>query len=95
MNLFGFIAGYTQKKYKDEEPVNIPAAEKMGNRLEAANCLRVLSQLTAEFSKAGFLIERLVEPTPLPEMAKSYPESHERLSTEPGFVLFRLVKDRT
>ncbi|AQQ71728.1 Type I restriction-modification system methyltransferase subunit [Limihaloglobus sulfuriphilus] len=30
VNLFGFIAGYTQKKYKDEEPVNIAAAEKMG-----------------------------------------------------------------
>ena len=30
VNLFGFIAGYTPKKYKDEEPVNIAAAEKMG-----------------------------------------------------------------
>jgi len=30
VTLFGFIAGYTQKKYKDEEPVNITAAEKMG-----------------------------------------------------------------
>ncbi|MCK5172613.1 MAG: class I SAM-dependent DNA methyltransferase, partial [Planctomycetes bacterium] len=30
VNLFGFIAGYTQKKYKDEEPVNIKAAERMG-----------------------------------------------------------------
>ncbi len=27
---FGFIAGYTQKKYADEAPVNIKAAEKMG-----------------------------------------------------------------
>lgn len=30
VTLFGFIAGYTQKKYKDEEPANIKAAEKMG-----------------------------------------------------------------
>ncbi len=30
VNLFGFIAGYTQKTYKDEAPVNIKAAEKMG-----------------------------------------------------------------
>ena len=30
VNLFGFIAGYTQKKYKEEEPVNIDAAELMG-----------------------------------------------------------------
>lgn len=30
INLFGFIAGYNQKKYKDEPPVNIKAAELMG-----------------------------------------------------------------
>ncbi len=30
VNLFGFVAGYTQKTYKDEAPVNIKAAEKMG-----------------------------------------------------------------
>jgi hypothetical protein len=30
VNLFGFIAGYTQKKYKEEAPVNIKAAEQMG-----------------------------------------------------------------
>ena len=51
-----------------------------------------LTQLTAEFAKAGFLIERLVEPAPRSEMAKSHPQSFARLSTEPGFILFRLVK---
>ena len=30
VTLFGFIAGYTQKKYKEEAPVNIKAAEQMG-----------------------------------------------------------------
>ena len=54
-----------------------------------------LSQLTAEFAEAGFLIERLVEPSPQPEMAESHPESFHRLSIEPGFILFRLVKSRT
>lgn len=53
-----------------------------------------LTRLTAEFTEAGFLIERLVEPLPLPEMAQSHPESFKRLSTEPGFILFRLVKRR-
>ena len=51
-----------------------------------------LTQLTAEFQSAGFLIERLVEPTPQPEMAESHPESFAKLSAEPGFILFRLVK---
>ena len=30
VNLFGFVAGYTQKKYKEEAPINIKAAEQMG-----------------------------------------------------------------
>lgn len=30
VSLFGFIAGYTKKKYKEESPVNIKAAEQMG-----------------------------------------------------------------
>lgn len=51
-----------------------------------------LTLLTAEFTEAGFLIERLVEPSPQPEMAETHPESFQRLSTEPGFILFRLIK---
>jgi hypothetical protein len=50
-----------------------------------------LTQLVREFADAGFLIERLVEPAPDPQMAESHPESFRRLSTEPGFIFFRLV----
>lgn len=56
---------------------------------------RPLTQLTAEFAEAGFPIERLVEPAPQPEMVESHTETFDRLSTEPGFILFRLVKSRT
>lgn len=49
-----------------------------------------LTRLTGEFADAGFVIERLVEPRPLPEMATSYPQAHEKLTTRPAFVLFRL-----
>ncbi len=52
-----------------------------------------LTKLTAEFAEAGFVIERLVEPLPQPEMAARHPETYARLTTEPGFILFRLVKD--
>ena len=51
-----------------------------------------LTQLTAEFAEAGFLIELLVEPAPHPQMAASHPGSFEKLSTEPAFILFRLAK---
>jgi SAM-dependent methyltransferase len=51
-----------------------------------------LSRLTEEFAAAGFVIERLLEPAPQPEMARTHPEAFERLSSEPGFILFRLRK---
>lgn len=50
-----------------------------------------LGLLAEEFAEAGFLIERLVEPSPDPSMAESHPEAFEKLSNRPGFVLFRLV----
>ncbi len=54
-----------------------------------------LGQLTAEFSEAGFVVDALVEPTPQPEMADSHPEVYDRLTTEPGFIIFRLTKRAT
>ncbi|MCA4900021.1 MAG: DNA methyltransferase [Bacteroidota bacterium] len=35
INLFGFISGYQQKFYKDQEPVNVKAAELMGGLHDA------------------------------------------------------------
>lgn len=46
----------------------------------------------AEFAEAGFVIERLVEPTPTAEMADRYPREHQKLHHEPGFIAFRLAK---
>jgi SAM-dependent methyltransferase len=51
-----------------------------------------LTAIADEFAQVGFLIERLIEPAPLPEMAQTHPKAYERLTTEPGFVLFRLIK---
>jgi SAM-dependent methyltransferase len=51
-----------------------------------------LTQVTAEFADAGFVIERLVEPRPVPEMAEQYPDAYDDLETAPGFIAFRLIK---
>jgi SAM-dependent methyltransferase len=51
-----------------------------------------LTQITEEFAAAGFVIERLIEPPPDPAMKISHPDTFEKLSTEPGFILFRLRK---
>lgn len=51
-----------------------------------------LTATCAEFTNAGFLIERLVEPRPAQGMAERFPEDYEKLNREPGFINFRLVK---
>jgi ubiquinone/menaquinone biosynthesis C-methylase UbiE len=51
-----------------------------------------LTETVSEFADAGFVIERLVEPLPVPDMAETSPEEFEMLSTQPGFIAFRLGK---
>jgi SAM-dependent methyltransferase len=51
-----------------------------------------LSAWCDEFTAAGFLIERLVEHQPAVTMRDTYPDTHQQLSTAPGFIAFRLVK---
>jgi SAM-dependent methyltransferase len=43
-------------------------------------------------ASAGFLIERLVEPSPAPSMRELSPEHWETLQREPGFLVVRLIK---
>lgn len=46
-----------------------------------------------EFTEAGFVVERLVEPLPDPEMGEQFPEDYETLRREPAFIAFRLLKN--
>ena len=53
--------------------------------------LAPLETTCEEIFAAGFLIERLVEPRPVPEAAAIDPAGYERLAREPrGFIAFRL-----
>jgi ubiquinone/menaquinone biosynthesis C-methylase UbiE len=51
-----------------------------------------LEATCAEFTDAGFLIEALREPTPSQAFRQRDPDAAERLSVEPGFIVFGLVK---
>jgi SAM-dependent methyltransferase len=54
--------------------------------------LTPLETICEEFSAAGFLIERLLEPRPVPEAACVDPGEYELLTREPrGFMAFRLL----
>ncbi len=58
--------------------------------------LAPLETTCEEIFQAGFLIERLLEPRPVPEAAALDPEDYERLVREPrGFIAFRLVPGST
>jgi hypothetical protein len=53
--------------------------------------LTPLETTCEEIFAAGFLIERLLEPRPVPEAAAIDPGEYERLAREPtGFMAFRL-----
>jgi SAM-dependent methyltransferase len=52
-----------------------------------------LAVICDEFSQSGFVINRIVEPRPTPEMAEAFPDYYEKLNREPGFINFRLVKE--
>jgi len=49
-----------------------------------------LTVLADEFADAGFVIERLLEPQPTAEAQPIDPHEYEQLTTEPGFIVFRL-----
>jgi SAM-dependent methyltransferase len=51
-----------------------------------------LETVCDEFMQAGFLIEKLVEPRPIAEMAAMAPEDYSKLQSNPGFIAFRLRK---
>lgn len=53
---------------------------------------RPLTAITGSVYRAGFLIERLIEPAPVPELADVDADDYRRLRTSPAFLLFRLVK---
>ncbi|MDQ3630328.1 MAG: class I SAM-dependent methyltransferase [Actinomycetota bacterium] len=55
--------------------------------------LAPLQQTCEELFEAGFLIERLLEPTPSSDAADIDPERHRRLSREPmGFIALRALR---
>lgn len=53
---------------------------------------RPLTAMTAAIAAAGFVIDRLVEPEPTPELREQDPGADARLRTRPAFLFFRLAK---
>jgi SAM-dependent methyltransferase len=64
--------------------------EKGGREFEVRFWRRPLSAMFDAFAEAGFAVERVSEPQPLPECRERFPEDWERLTTRPWFLFFRL-----
>ena len=52
---------------------------------------RPLHEMFAAFDLAGWRVERLVEPLPVPECRERFPQAWARLTKDPAFLLFRLA----
>ncbi len=64
--------------------------EKGGRVYEVSFWRRPLTAMFAAFAEAGFGVETVSEPHPLPECEARFPEAWKRLTTEPNFIFFRL-----
>jgi GrpB-like predicted nucleotidyltransferase (UPF0157 family)/ubiquinone/menaquinone biosynthesis C-methylase UbiE len=52
---------------------------------------RPLSRTFAMLKRAGFVVDEIAEPMPLPEAETSHPRAYESLTTTPRFLYFRLI----
>lgn len=65
--------------------------EKGGETFDVRFWRRPLSEMFAAFAEAGWRVERLDEPLPLPECRERDPAAWARLTTAPAFLFLRLV----
>lgn len=55
---------------------------------------RPLGALINQLLEAGFVLERILEPTPTEQFKQEKPQDYEELSRRPGFLCMRAVKQR-
>jgi SAM-dependent methyltransferase len=63
-----------------------------GVRVRVPYYRRPLSGMVGPLLAAGFVLEGLVEPRPIPEFQKEEPSDYTKLNRQPGFICFRAVK---
>jgi SAM-dependent methyltransferase len=52
---------------------------------------RPLSLVVAAFADAGFVVDRIAEPQPSPEVLERFPDELEAVKGVPGFIVYRLL----
>jgi hypothetical protein len=82
---------HSREDYFAVKQVDRDLAHKGGRPFEATFWRRPLTAMAEAIAAAGFVIERLVEPQPLPEMRDRHPDAYGKLRTRPWFLFFRIV----
>lgn len=54
---------------------------------------RPMAAVISPLLDAGFVLERILEPTPTEQFREADPENHEKLSRTPGFLCVRARKE--
>jgi SAM-dependent methyltransferase len=65
---------------------------KGGESFDVTFWRRPLVAMTEAISRAGFVIDQLVEPAPAAELRQRDPKSYDKIRMSPRFLFFRLVK---
>jgi SAM-dependent methyltransferase len=63
-----------------------------GVRVSVPYYRRPLSAMLDPLFEAGFVLERVVEPRPVPEFEREDPQDYAKLMRQPGFICFRARK---
>lgn len=65
-----------------------------GEAVHVPSYRRPLGEVINPLVRAGFLLERILEPLPTEEFREKLPEEYEELNRQPGFLCIRAVKGR-
>jgi SAM-dependent methyltransferase len=68
--------------------------EAFGVRVRVPFYRRPLGAMLDPLLETGFILERLLEPRPIPEFKEHDPTDYEKLMRQPGFICFRARKGR-
>jgi hypothetical protein len=66
-----------------------------GSAVRVPSYRRPLGAMLEPLLGAGFVLERLLEPLPVPQFRERDPADYEKLMRQPGFICFRARKGAT
>ena len=89
--LYFFFGGLAGGSYFETRRIT-ETWRKGGEQATVTFWRRPLTAMVAAFRASGFVIEDIVEPTPVAACAERFPEDYAKLTTAPRFLFVRLGK---